>query len=309
MLTLWNVYKFFVDYARIDGFSPHAAPARVPASERPVLDRWLLSRLTHLEATCDAAMTRFDVNGASRPIETFVEDLSTWYVRRSRRRFWKSESDADKAAAYQTLHTALTTLARLLAPFMPFLSEAMYKNLTGARSVHLTDYPNGAGGHRDERLEAQMATARRAVEVGLAARDAARIKVRQPLAAATLPGEALPDEIAEIVREELNVKELRFGGEEVVLDTEITEPLRLEGLARDIVRQVQQLRKDSGFNLDDRIRLAWRAEGELARAMAAHTEYIAREVLAVAVERSEAEGLVEKKIEGQPIWLKPSRVE
>jgi isoleucyl-tRNA synthetase len=94
-----------------------------------------------------------------------------------------------------------------------------------------------------------------------------------------------------------------------VLDTEITEPLRLEGLARDIVRQVQQLRKDSGFNLDDRIRLAWRAEGELARAMAAHTEYIAREVLAVAVERSEAEGLVEKKIEGQPIWLKPSRVE
>jgi isoleucyl-tRNA synthetase len=306
MLTLWNVYKFFVEYARIDGFVP-GAEVLVPVSERPVLDRWLLSRLAHLEARCDAAMIRFDVNDAARPIEAFVEDLSTWYVRRSRRRFWKSESDRDKLAAYQTLHAALTSLARLLAPFMPFMAEAIYRNLTGERSVHLVDYPTGADGARDERLEALMAAARRAVEAGLAARDAARIKVRQPLASATLPGAALPEEIAAIVRDELNVRELRFAGEEVSLDTEVTPELRLEGLARDIVRQVQQLRKDLGLNIEDRIRLRWRADGDLAHAIKAHADYIKREVLAVDLVRSEDDDLIERKIEGVPIWLSPSR--
>ena len=306
MLTLWNVYKFFVDYARIDGFTPGAEPP-VPVSERAVLDRWLLSRLAHLEARCDTAMTRFDVNDAARPIEGFVEDLSTWYVRRSRRRFWKSESDRDKLAAYQTLHSALTSLARLLAPFMPFVAEAMYRNLTGERSVHLVEYPTGADGARDERLDALMAAARRAVEAGLAARDAARIKVRQPLASATLPGEGLPEEIAAIVRDELNVKELRFGAEEVYLDTEVTPELRLEGLARDIVRQVQQLRKDLGLNIEDRIHLRWRADGDLAQAIKAHADYIKREVLAIDLVWSEDGDLIERKIEGVPIWLSPSR--
>jgi isoleucyl-tRNA synthetase len=306
MLTLWNVYKFFVDYARVDGFMPEAEPS-VPVAERPVLDRWLLSRLAHLEARCDAAMMRFDVNDAARPIEAFVEDLSTWYVRRSRRRFWKSESDLDKLAAYQTLHTALTSLARLLAPFMPFMAEAMYRNLTGERSVHLVEYPSGGGGVRDERLDTLMAAARRSVEAGLAARDAARIKVRQPLGSATLPGDALPDEIAVIVREELNVKQLHFGGDEVSLDTVVTPALRLEGLARDIVRQVQQLRKDLGLNIEDRIRLRWRADGEIAQAMKAHADYIKREVLALELVRSDDGDLIERKIEGVSIWLSPSR--
>jgi isoleucyl-tRNA synthetase len=228
-------------------------------------------------------------------------------VRRSRRRFWKSESDRDKLAAYQTLHSALTSLARLLAPFMPFVAEAMYRNLTGERSVHLVEYPTGADGARDERLDALMAAARRAVEAGLAARDAARIKVRQPLASATLPGDALPEEIAAIVRDELNVKELRFGAEEVYLDTEVTPELRLEGLARDIVRQVQQLRKDLGLNIEDRIHLRWRADGDLAQAIKAHADYIKREVLAIDLVWSEDGDLIERKIEGVPIWLSPSR--
>src|SRR5207302_5361135 len=135
----WNVYSFFVTYARIDGFQP-GARGQVPLGERPVLDRWLISRLNGLVATVGDALDEYDVNAAARPVQGFVEDLSTWYVRRSRRRFWKSESDVDKLAAYQTLYTALTTVARLLAPFTPFVTEAIYRNLTGERSVHLADF-------------------------------------------------------------------------------------------------------------------------------------------------------------------------
>ena len=304
MLPLWNVYSFFVTYARIDGFAP-AGLAAVPVAQRPVLDRWLLSRLSGLVRTADAALERYDVNGASRPLEAFVEDLSTWYVRRSRRRFWKSESDADKAAAYQTLHEALVTLARLLAPFLPFLAEAMYRNLTGERSVHLADFPTAEAALHDPGLETQMAAARRAVEAGLGARDAARLKVRQPLNAAVLPGDPLPEEIAGIIREELNVKQLKFGGSEVSLDTNITEELRLEGLSRDIVRAIQQLRKDSGFNIEDRIQTWYDADGQVARAFASQAEYIKAETLSVELNRGRAEGLSGKsvKIDGEDVWL------
>ena len=285
LLPLWNVYSFFVTYARIDGYTPGEA-ADVPLAERPVLDRWILSRLMSLVATCDAAMLRYDVNDAARPVQAFVEDLSGWYVRRSRRRFWKSESDRDKLSAYQTLHSVLVTLATLMAPFTPFLSEAVYRNLTGGRSVHLVDYPAPDPAARDEKLEQQMQAARRAVEAGLAARDGARIKVRQPLASATLPGEPLPDDVAAIVREELNVKELRFGGAEVALDTNLTDDLRLEGLARDVVRTIQEERKRSGFNIEDRIRVKWWAGGDTARAVEAQAAYIKREVLAVELTRA-----------------------
>src|SRR5438270_2050270 len=195
LLVLWNVYSFFVTYARIDGFDPAAAEA-VPIAQRPVLDRWLLSRLSHLVATADAAMEHYDVNGAARPAQDFVDDLSTWYVRRSRRRFWKSESDADKLSGYQTLHSVLVTLSQVLAPFLPFVAEDLYRNLTGERSVHLADFPVPDQAARDEKLEQQMAAARRAVEAGLAARDANRLKVRQPLAAAALPGDPLAEDIA-----------------------------------------------------------------------------------------------------------------
>jgi isoleucyl-tRNA synthetase len=311
LLTLWNVYSFFVTYARLDGFQPGTEP-RVPVADRPVLDRWLLSRLSNLVSVADRALTGYDVNGATRPVEDFVGDLSTWYVRRSRRRFWKSESDADKRAAYQTLHEVLETLARLIAPFMPFLAEAMYRNLTGERSVHLAGFPTADGSASDPALEQQMAAARRAVEAGLAARDAVRIKVRQPLAAATLPGDPLPEEIATIVREELNVKVLSFGAPEVHLDTHITEELRLEGLARDLVRSIQSLRKDSGFEIEDRILTYWEDEvpGHLPQGFAHHAfeiwgDYIKAETLSVELVHGIPEGAEPKevKIDGEKVWL------
>ncbi len=308
LLPLWNVYAFFVTYANVDGFDPASDP--VPYAQRPELDRWLLSRLAGLVQTVDSAMERYDVNSAARPIQGFVEDLSNWYVRRSRRRFWKSESDADKLAAYQTLYTALTTLAGLAAPFVPFVADAIYRNLCGGRSVHLADFPHADPGWVDETLEAQMAGARRLVEQGLAARDAARLKVRQPLRLLEAPGDPLPDGLTAIIADELNVKEIHYGAPEVRLDTTIDEALKLEGLARDAVRHVNDLRKRAGLKVDDRIELAWEAGGLLAKAIEAHRDYVAREVLATAIERGRRPGAaeLEAKVEGEALWLGLSRV-
>src|SRR5947208_558369 len=130
LLPLWNVYSFLVTYANIDGLAP-ADRAPVPPADRSVLDRWLLSRLSHLVETVDRGLETYDVNGAARPVQEFVEDLSNWYVRRSRRRFWKAGSDTDKLAAHQTLYETLVTLTRLLAPFTPFVADAIHRNLRG----------------------------------------------------------------------------------------------------------------------------------------------------------------------------------
>ena len=303
-LPLWNVYSFFVTYANVDGFDVDAA--QVPLHERPALDRWLLSRLARLVENVDGALDSYDVNDATRPIHDFVDDLSNWYVRRSRRRFWKSESDADKLSAYQTLYHTLVTLAGLLAPFTPFLADAMYRNLRGGQSVHLSEFPVARAEAYDEHLEQEMAVARRFVEQGLAARDAARIKVRQPLRALAVPGEPLPEDIAAIVRDELNVKALQFGAQEVLLDTEMDEELRAEGLAREVVRLVNDLRKKAGLKVEDRILLRWDAEdGVLSGALERWTDYLAREVLAVEVERGRGPGMTEAdaKVEGEPLWI------
>ena len=277
-LPLWNVYSFFVTYANVDGFDVNAAEVR--STERPVLDRWLRSRLAGLVEGVDLALERYDVNGAVRPIHSFVDDLSNWYVRRSRRRFWKSESDADKLSAYETLYSTLVTPA----------DETTYSPFGGD----------------DEHLEQEMARARRLVEQGLAARDAARLKVRQPLRVLSVPGDPLSEGIAAIVRDELNVKALVFGAAEVKLDTEIDEELRAEGLAREIVRQANDLRKQAGLRVEDRIELYWDAEdGVLAGALERWTDYVAREVLAVEVTRGRqsAQQEAEAKIEGEPLWI------
>jgi len=299
LVTLWNVYAFFVTYANIDGFDPGRAAA-VPPAERPVLDRWLLSRLSHLVETVDGALERYDVNGASRPIQDFVEDLSNWYVRRSRRRFWKSESDADKLAAHRTLYEVLVTLAQLLAPFTPFIADAIHRNLRGGESAHLADFPVPDRAARDRALEEEMAQARAAVQAGHARRDAARIKVRQPLRSLTLTHELLP-EVAAIVREELNVKELRLG-EELALDTTITEDLRLEGMARDAVRAVQDLRKRSGLDIEDRIRLRYEGGADWARVFERFGATIASETLTVDVQAGRA-GDLDGEAEGGGLWI------
>ena len=223
-LTLWNVYSFFVSYANIDGLDPRERPEGEP----PELDRWLLSELNALTGRVTAALDDYDPTVASRAIETFVDDLSNWYVRRSRRRFWRGVSgdDADKRSAYFTLHTALTTLARLLAPFTPFLAEELWSNLARSvdgdapESVHLADWPEpvplvpGGEVFVDESLNAETQLVKRVASMGRGARAKASIKVRQPLAEVLVRTRG-ENEAAVLARheplllEELNVKALR----------------------------------------------------------------------------------------------------
>jgi isoleucyl-tRNA synthetase len=301
-IPLWNCYSFFVTYARLDGFDPEQ-PA-VPIAERHVLDRWLLSKLSGLTASVTSGLDTYDANEPARRIHRFVDDLSNWYIRRSRRRFWKSQSDSDKLAAYQTLYETLRTVSQLMAPFVPFTSDAMYRNLSNDQSVHLSDFP-ALTPYYDAQVEADMARAKQAVEAGLAARDAARLKVRQPLASIALPGDPLPEDIAQIVREELNVKALGFGVPEVKLDTEITEELRLEGLAREVVRAIQDRRKKVGLNVEDRIDTRYESDGMLSRAIERHADYIKNETLSVSLEPGRADGFdgEQMMLEGEQIWI------
>ncbi|HET6497089.1 MAG TPA: isoleucine--tRNA ligase [Thermoleophilia bacterium] len=222
LLTLWNTYSFFTVYANIDRFDPTDRP--VPLADRPLLDRWLASELSRLVQTVTDGLEDYDVTGTSRAIQQFVDDLSNWYVRRSRRRFWKSESDSDKSAAYHTLHEALVTVAKLMAPFAPFIAEELYQNLVRSvdaaapESVHLCVWPEPVEGAIDDGLSFDMAVARRVVELGRAARNAAAVKTRQPLGEVVV---ALPeverravDALRDVVLEELNVKDLRVVDDE-----------------------------------------------------------------------------------------------
>jgi isoleucyl-tRNA synthetase len=221
LLVFWNTYSFFVTYANVDGWTPQQGSASRPA----LLDRWILARLHSLIREVRTNLQDYDAMGPARGIEAFMEDLSTWYVRRSRRRFWKSENDDDKSAAYATLYDCLETLTRLLAPFMPFLAESLYQNLVrqvdpaAPVSVHLTDYPVARDVLIDEDLLAAMASAKQVVALGRAARDRSGIKVRQPLARmfVGVPGEKASQDILQlrdIILDELNVKELEFAGAE-----------------------------------------------------------------------------------------------
>jgi len=316
LLILWNTYGFFINYARLDGFDPSGAP--VPVRDRALLDRWLLAELGATIREVETAMEAYDPPTAARRLEAFVLDLSQWYVRRSRRRFWKSESDADKRSAYQTLYEVLLATIKLLAPFMPFVTDTMYRNLVTDRpdlpdSVHLTDWPIAAPEWSDDELRRQMAAVRRLVATGLAARNVAGIKVRQPLRAVTIAERPLRPELEAILLEELNIKSARYQGEggELALDTEISDELKLEGLARDLVRKIQELRKQSGFAVEDRIRLFYQGDGILAEALERWRDYIATETLAVAVARGGApDGASTEtlRIEGHDLMVSVVRV-
>ncbi|MGH9174911.1 MAG: DUF5915 domain-containing protein, partial [Vicinamibacterales bacterium] len=190
ILPLWNSYAFFATYASLDRFDPTQPENHVPLAERPVLDRWIISQLHRLIGDVRAALDSYAPDRAARAIERFtIDELSNWYIRRNRRRFWKSENDADKAAAYLTLYESLTTLARLLAPFIPFLAEHMYQNLvrsvdpTAPESIHLTGYPTSDERRIDTSLSEDMDAVLEIVGAGHAARQEAAIKVRQPLPA------------------------------------------------------------------------------------------------------------------------------
>ncbi len=289
---LWNSYSFFTTYASIDGWEPNQTSNTKCQTSNNLLDQWILSEMQVLIREVDTLLERYDVYSATQRIESFIDNLSNWYIRRSRKRFWKSEDDSDKEQAYQTLYTVLVTLAKLMAPFTPFLAEAIYRNLTGEESVHLADYPVADKSFVDEKLMENMRLLREVVTIGLQKRAEKGVKVRQPLRKLLLSQKyvSLFDEAINktewswIIYEELNVKEVGLSNsEEVDFDWEITPELKLEGEAREIIRAIQEGRKKAGFNVEDRISL-----GSIGKdAVFANTELknlIANEVLATVVE-------------------------
>jgi len=361
LLTLWNVYSFFVTYARIDGWKPRnrdegrkggreegadRPAARIPESQNPgvlsnVMDRWIVSRLNSLVQTVTERLEDYDPAAVPREIERFIDDLSVWYVRRCRRRFWKSSEDRDKLAAYETLYRCLVTLVKLMAPVMPFLTEEIYQNLvrgvdrSAPESVHLNEYPRAQAAERDERLETEMALVRKLVSLGHSAREKSKTKVRQPLASAFIKlatghEYGMLDAYRDVIREELNVKRVEYataghersvlesphyasetdGNHLVAVNTELTEELRHEGLARDLVRRIQNLRKEAGFDVADRIRLSYKASPGMQKAIQAFGDYIRQEVLGTEMTAGDAEaGEARKdfKISGETVSVALTR--
>ena len=260
---IWNVYDFFTMYASVDGFDSKQAIA-VSKLENP-LDIWLVSRVYELRNEITKGMEAYNIPSALANVLLFIDDLSNWFVRRSRRRFWKSEDDIDKNAAYSTLYFVLVYLAKILAPFTPFLAEELYQKMTGAEfdssvteSVHLLDWPE-AGEINQEVLE-KMARTREIITEGLALRmnkseTEEQIKVRQPLAEYIYEGEALDEYYEQIIADEVNVKSVKVG-EKSYLDKHLTKELLKEGFIRELIRFVQAARKKAGFEVDDRIKLS-----------------------------------------------------
>lgn len=250
-LLVWNIYNFFVTYANIDRWEKGEDPHK----STNVLDKWIMSRLNQLVKTVTNCLDYYDAAGASQAIEEFVADLSTWYVRRSRDRIGPTVgSDKDKDFCYATLHEVLASLCQILAPFTPFMAEEMYKNLTGEESVHLSDWPKI--GMIDKKIEEDMNMVRKICEWGHAARSG--IKVRQPLGRLDVFGPIkLPAQFTRLIKEELNVKRVIYkhgkGEIGVTLDTYISPALKAEGEARDLVRKIQELRKNAGYELTQRI--------------------------------------------------------
>ena len=401
-LTLWNVYRLYVLYANIDGFDTGSWEWIAPHN-RPALDRWALSELHTLIGEVTEGLESYDCTTAGRRIAEFIEDLSNWYVRRSRRRFWRSAADdeerVDKACAYWTLWTCLSELSTLMAPFTPFLAEELYRNLVrvpnpdATESVHLTDFPQIDAALIDPALALGMASARELTSLGRQARTEAGVKVRQPLGEATvivpddLVDAALP--VLDLVAEELNVKSIAFAddasdlvrttlrpnyreagpafgdrvrqlaqaldglgdrtdavaealerGEDVEveleagsvrvgpdhvevrrepasgtafaysapfgvsLDLELTDELRREGLARELVHQLQLVRRDAGLDVTDRVRVRLGGPAPIADAVRAYGDYVAEEVLAeggVAVGEIDGDGAREITVDGHAV--------
>jgi len=304
LLTLWNVYSFFVTYANIDHFTPDVETTLSFQSE---LDKWIISELNQLIVDVDTALDGYNPTEAGRKLEGFVDELSNWYVRRSRRRFWKSENDADKQSAYNTLYKCLVTLSKLLAPFTPFLAEELYQNLVHSvfseapNSVHLADFPVADESKIDEQLAADTRLVMKISSLGRAARSQAGIKVRQPLACVVV-STASSNERRSLERlkpqilEELNVKNLNLVGSVAELDkpgyivnsegnyavaipTEISPELEAEGLAREIVHRLQTMRRSAGFDIADYILTYYQGEAYMRKVMEGFADYIKQETL------------------------------
>ncbi len=369
ILPLWNTYSFFTTYANIDNFEPTGKYTR----NNP-LDVWIMSETHTLISDIETAMEKYEVTEATRPIVKFMDNLTNWYIRRSRKRFWKSENDGDKMEAYETLYEVLVTLSQVVAPFMPFVTEEIYKNLTSQESVHLTDFPTADSSLIDTDLNHDMDLCQKIINLGLSLRTAQKIRVRQPLQSIST-GESLSDYYKDIIKEELNVKEVlevdsssiakkickpngrligpKFGknvkdiisqakvgnfeeidentvkvgefilkGDEfeiayvteweadniesgfgmvISMNLEITEELRTEWYARDIVRHIQEARREAGYEVDDRISVALtpplsQEERELTPIIAKFWNYIEWETLST-LDNSLSAWDIEKEIE------------
>ena len=343
LLTLWNVYSFFTTYAEVDSFHPN----QVPKDWKPTaeLDRWILSEVNHLIVQTDQHLENYNPTDAGRRIQEFVDGLSNWYVRRSRRRFWKSENDDDKLSAYATLHTCLVALSKLIAPFMPFVAENMYQNLVSSvqpdapDSVHLADFPVADEGLIDQGLMDATRLAMKISSMGRGARSRAGVKVRQPLPRLLVrprsPGESSHlGQVAPQILDELNIKDLEVlegegegeqlyqqaveaasnlkkskeqssgyveavlpiepywvtleGGYMVALETTITPELAREGLARELVHRIQDMRKKAGFEITDRIHTYYQGPSSVDDVMSAFSGYIMQETLSVQLVPGEA---------------------
>jgi len=306
LLTLWNVYSFFILYANIDNFVPDE---KAYSGELPELDRWIISELNQLIIDVDTALAGYDPTEAGRKIESFVDELSNWYVRRSRRRFWKSENDTDKLAAYNTLYQCLVTVAKLMAPLTPFLSEELYQNLVGsvlpeaAESVHLADFPIADESRIHQQLADDNRLAMKVSSLGRAARAKAGIKVRQPLAhvVVSVAGgneQGSLERLKPQILEELNVKDLKFNnvtevqkldgngyvvggdsGSYVAVPKDISPELQAEGMAREVVHRLQTMRKSAGFDIADHIVTCYQGNAYLQQVMSDFSDYIKQETL------------------------------
>jgi len=202
ILPLWNTYSFFTTYANIDNFEPTGDYT----PENP-LDVWIISETNQLVADVTQGMNTYEVTDATRPIVRFMDNLTNWYIRRSRKRFWKSENDGDKMQAYETLYEVLVTLTKVMAPFTPFVTENIFKSLTGKESVHLEDFPIADESLIDAELNEAMDICQKVINLGLSLRTAQKIRVRQPLQSISI-GFELSDYYKDIIKEELNVKEV-----------------------------------------------------------------------------------------------------
>ena len=297
---VWNMYDFFTMYAEVDGWEFDGELRDPLETLRNPLDIWIVSRLHQLSAEVEKNMDAYNIPDAMTPILPFLDDASNWFVRRSRRRFWKSDEGDDKNDAYKTLHYVLVRLAYILAPFTPFLAEELYRQMTGdTESIHLKDWP--AAGEVNELVMNDMDKVRDYVNQGLSLRAKSGLKVRQPLASVTVPelGEAF--DFTSILLDELNVKAVKKG-KEVALDETLTPELKREGMMREVIRHVQSARKGSGLNVDDRIVLSLASQDdELRKAIEEHHDTILQETLGVVGETQENESVV--KIEGYSLTI------
>jgi isoleucyl-tRNA synthetase len=300
---LWNVVTFYLTYAESGIRNPE------PGISTNVLDKWILAKLNSLVKEVTVQMESYHLAEASRPIMVFIDELSTWYLRRSRDRF-KGVDEGDKQAALATMHEVLLTLSKVMAPFTPFIAERIYLEISDKQyeidrdsarkeSVHLEAWPVVDEKMIDEKVLADMAVARKVVEMGLALRAEAGVKVRQPLSQLAINNEQLTIELKQIIADELNVKEVvsakelthdgwkikEDGGVIVMLNVELTDELKKEGLLREVVRTVNQMRKDAGLTVQDTITLIYKTEDAVLKSVFTdYADQLKKQILAVNIE-------------------------